>query len=96
MKKGTPFQWDAECSTTFQKVKDYLMSPPVIAASIQGKPLILYVVAQEESVGALLAQKNEEGKMNALNYHSRRITPNELDYSPIEKLCVDLIFAIQN
>ncbi|GAA0154977.1 hypothetical protein LIER_12809 [Lithospermum erythrorhizon] len=37
------------------------MSPLVLAASIQGKPLILYVVAQEQFVGALLAQENEEG-----------------------------------
>ncbi|GAA0183585.1 hypothetical protein LIER_30968 [Lithospermum erythrorhizon] len=31
----------------FQNVKEYLMSPPVLAAPIQGKPLILYVATQE-------------------------------------------------
>ncbi|KAL0455852.1 UNVERIFIED_CONTAM: Retrovirus-related Pol polyprotein from transposon opus [Sesamum latifolium] len=38
--------------------------------------------------------KNDEGKENALYYLSRTMTPNELKYSPIEKLYLALIFAI--
>ncbi|KAL0311659.1 UNVERIFIED_CONTAM: hypothetical protein Scaly_2920800 [Sesamum calycinum] len=49
----------------------------------------------ERSVGILLAQKNDEGKENALYYLSRMMTPNELKYSPIERLCLALIFSIQ-
>ncbi|KAL0449525.1 UNVERIFIED_CONTAM: Transposon Tf2-12 polyprotein [Sesamum latifolium] len=60
-----------------------------------GRPLILYVAAQERSVGILIAQKNDEGKENALYYLSTTMAPNELKYSPIEKLCLVLIFAIQ-
>ncbi|GAA0183011.1 hypothetical protein LIER_30502 [Lithospermum erythrorhizon] len=71
------------------------MKLSVLAAPLQEKPLILYVVAQERSVGALLAQENEEGKENALYYLRRMMTPNELKYAPIEKLCLALIFAIQ-
>ncbi|KAL0352208.1 UNVERIFIED_CONTAM: Transposon Ty3-G Gag-Pol polyprotein [Sesamum calycinum] len=61
----------------------------------KGRPLILYVAAQERFVGILLAQKNNEEKENALYYLSRMMTPNELKYSPIEKLCLSLIFSIQ-
>ncbi|KAL0314529.1 UNVERIFIED_CONTAM: hypothetical protein Sangu_2297300 [Sesamum angustifolium] len=64
-------------------------------AYLRGRPLILYIAAQERSVGILLAQKNDEGKENALYYLSRTMTPNELKYSPIEKLCLALIFSIQ-
>ncbi|KAL0281864.1 UNVERIFIED_CONTAM: Retrovirus-related Pol polyprotein from transposon opus [Sesamum angustifolium] len=39
--------------------------------------------------------ENDEGKENALYYLSRTMTPNELKYSPIEKLCLALIFSIQ-
>ncbi|GAA0155262.1 hypothetical protein LIER_38052 [Lithospermum erythrorhizon] len=66
MKKGTPFQWDVECSATFQKVKKYLMSPLVLAALIQGKPLILFVAAQEQSFEiTYVPQKAVEGKILA-------------------------------
>ena len=83
MKKGAPFNWDQTCSKAFKSIKPYLAKPPVLAAPIPGKPLILYIAAQERSVGALLAQENSEGKENALYYLSRTMTPNELNYSPI-------------
>ncbi|XP_070015147.1 uncharacterized protein [Nicotiana sylvestris] len=70
------------------------MKPLVLAAPIPGKPLILYISAQERSVGALLAQENSEGK-EKLKYLSRMMTPNKLNYSPIEKLCLALVFSIQ-
>ena len=58
-----------------------------------GKPLILYIAAQERSLGALLAQENEENKEKALYYLSRTLTGPELNYSPIEKTCLALIFS---
>ncbi|XP_071904292.1 uncharacterized protein [Coffea arabica] len=95
MKKGVPFEWDESCRNAFTSIKAYLMNPPVLAAPIPGKSLILYISAQERSVGALLAQENDEGKENVLYYLSRMMTSNELNYSPIEKLCLALIFVIQ-
>ncbi|KAL0315498.1 UNVERIFIED_CONTAM: hypothetical protein Sradi_5428000 [Sesamum radiatum] len=90
MKKDVPFQWDEACDKAFKSIKSYLMKPPVLVAPVPGRPLILYVAVQERSVGILLAQKNDEGKENALYYLSRTMTPNELKYSPIEKLCLAL------
>ncbi|WP_161412679.1 ribonuclease H family protein, partial [Klebsiella pneumoniae] len=60
-KKDTKFVWDDKCQYAFDEIKSYLANPPVLAAPIPGRPLILYTAALEESVGALLAQINEEG-----------------------------------
>ncbi|KAL0396266.1 UNVERIFIED_CONTAM: hypothetical protein Scaly_0075000 [Sesamum calycinum] len=95
MKKDVPFQWDEACDKAFKSIKYYLMKPPVLVAPVPGCPLILYIAAQEHSIGILLAQKNDEGKENDLYYLSRTMAPNELKYSPIEKLCLALIFSIQ-
>ena len=62
MKKNVPFEWDEVCSNAFKSIKTYLLSSPVLKALILGRPLILYISAQEQSLGVLLAQKNEEGK----------------------------------
>ncbi|XP_075084921.1 uncharacterized protein LOC142168156 [Nicotiana tabacum] len=59
------------------------------------KPLILYIAALERLIGALLVQENSEGKENSLYYLSRMMMPNELKYSPTEKLCLALVFSIQ-
>ncbi|XP_060200598.1 uncharacterized protein LOC132628857 [Lycium barbarum] len=95
MKKDIPFEWDQACANAFESIKSYLIKPPVLVAPIPGKPLILYIATQERSVGALLAQENDERKENALYYLSRMMTPNEINYSPIEKLCLALVFSIQ-
>ncbi|CAL8988475.1 unnamed protein product, partial [Prunus brigantina] len=55
----------------------------------------LYIAAQERSIGALLAQENESHKERALYYLSRTLTGPELNYTPIEKTCLSLVFAIQ-
>ncbi|KAM2413537.1 hypothetical protein ACFX1X_000141 [Malus domestica] len=95
MKKDVPFIWDEACHNAFESIKKYLSSPPVLGAPVPGKPLILYIAAQESSVGALLAQENEFQKEGALYYLSRTLTGAELNYSPIEKMCLALVFAIQ-
>lgn len=88
MKKKTPFVWDDACQEAFHSIKQYLLNPPILAAPILGKPLILYTAALEESLGALLAQDNADGKENALYYISRRLIGAELKYLPIEKQCL--------
>ncbi|XP_008245038.1 PREDICTED: uncharacterized protein LOC103343140 [Prunus mume] len=90
-----PFVWDEACHNAFESIKKYLSSSPLLGAPIPGKPLILYITAQERSIGALLAQENESHKEQALYYLSRTLTGLELNYTPIEKTCLALVFAIQ-
>ncbi|XP_061998896.1 uncharacterized protein LOC133716190 [Rosa rugosa] len=95
MKKDIPFVWDQACQNAFDSIKEYLLKPPVLMAPVKGKPLILYIAALERSLGALLAQNNDEGKENALYYLSRTLVGAEHNYTPIEKVCLALIFAAQ-
>ena len=88
------FEWDKACSNAFERIKRYLLNPPVLGASILRKPLVLYIAAQEKSLGALIAQENENGKERALYYLSQTLNGTELNYSPIEKVCLALFFAI--
>ena len=94
-KKDVPFQWDMSCQRAMERIKQYLLNPPVLSAPIPGKPLRLYTTALEGSLGALLAQENEEGKENALYYLSRMLVGAEHAYSPVEKHCLALVFAVK-
>jgi len=78
----------------FKSIKKYLSSPLVLGARIPTKSLILYIAAQERSLGALCAQENGEGKERALYYLSRTLVGAELHNSPIEKMCLALMFAV--
>jgi hypothetical protein len=65
-KKDIPFFWDKNCQQALDGIKSYLLNPPILAAPIPGKELIRYTTALDESLGALLAQENENKKQNAL------------------------------
>jgi len=95
MKKGVLFHWDEQCQNALNSLKRYLLNPPVLAAPVKGRSLILYIAAQPSSVGALLAQHNDEGKEVACYYLSRTLASAEHNYSPIEKLCLGLVFALK-
>ncbi|KAA0060398.1 uncharacterized protein E5676_scaffold318G001470 [Cucumis melo var. makuwa] len=66
MRKDAVFDWDQSCQNAFDSIKKYLFNPPVLSAPAVGKPLILYIAAQETSLGALLAQENDKVKDQAL------------------------------
>ncbi|KAM2845226.1 hypothetical protein COP1_027688 [Malus domestica] len=95
MKNDASFIWDDICHNTFESIKRYLASPLVLGVTMPGKPLILYIVAQEGSIGALLAQENEDKKERALYYLSRTLTGAEFNYTLIKKMCLALVFAVQ-
>ncbi|XP_074299717.1 uncharacterized protein LOC141630871 [Silene latifolia] len=95
MKKDAPFQWDEKRKNAFDSIKKYLASAPVLGAPIPGRPLVLYIAAQERSLGAMYAQEIEDRKERALYYLGHTLVGAELNYAPIEKICLALVFAIQ-
>ncbi|KAA0056392.1 uncharacterized protein E5676_scaffold120G002680 [Cucumis melo var. makuwa] len=94
MRKGENFVWDEACQNAFDSIKKYLLNPSVLGAPVPGEPLILYIVAQERSIGTSLEQNKEKGKERALYYLNRTLVGAEVNYSPIEKMCLALFFAI--
>src|SRR5256886_9463483 len=96
MKKGVSFVWDQQCQESFDEIKRYLTSPPVLVAPVTGKPFLLYVPSMDHSLGALLAQHNDEGHEHAIYYLSRTLLEAEHQYHPVENEYLALVFAVQN
>lgn len=95
MKKGVSFVWDDVCQKAFEDIKEYLTSPLVLVGPVFGKPFLLYIRAMDHSLGALLAQKSDEGYEQAIYYLSWTLIGAESSYNPIEKECLVLVFAVQ-
>src|SRR3954464_15558380 len=95
MRKGVTFVWDQACQDAFDEIKHYLITPPVLVPPTQGKLFFLYVRTMEHSLGALLAQKSDEGYEQAIYYLSRTMVGAEHRYNPVEKECLALVFAVQ-
>lgn len=58
-----------------------------------GRPLKLYVLATDTTIGSMLAQKNDEGKEHAVYYLSRMLNETKKRYTAIEKMGLSLYFA---
>jgi ribonuclease HI len=95
MRKGVSFHWDEQCQNALDSLKRYLLNPPVLVAPVKGHPLILYIATQPTSIGALLAHHNDEGKEVACYYLSHTLVGAEINYSPIEELCLALVFSLK-
>ena len=79
----------------FDKIKEYLAHPPILMLPILGKPLLLYISATSIALGELLAQHDESFKEREIYYISRTLVGYELNYSPMEKACLALVFNTQ-
>ena len=45
LRKSQPTVWDVDFQQTFEMIKDYLLSPPVLVPLTLGNPLLLYLSA---------------------------------------------------
>ena len=57
LRKNQSVKWNEECQKAFDKIKEYLISPPDLKPPRQGKPLILYLALEENAMGEILVQE---------------------------------------
>ena len=72
LKDEAEFPWGAEQQESFENIKNYLSSPPVLKAPKRGVPFRLYVATEDKIIGAVLTQETE-GKEYIITYLSRRL-----------------------
>jgi hypothetical protein len=76
LKHEEEFTWGAEQQEAFEKIKEYLMSPPVLRAQKVRNPFKMYIVVQEWVIGVVLLQE-EDGMEFLVAYVSRRLLDAE-------------------
>jgi hypothetical protein len=77
---------------TFDDIKKYLSSPPVMKATMAGIPFWLYITTEDVVIGDVLMQIME-GKEHIVTYLSWCLIDAKTRYSFIEKLCLSLLYA---
>jgi hypothetical protein len=95
LKKGAPFHWSTECQEAFEKVQEIMTKLPTVCALIPGKSLRLYLASNNQAIGALIAQENDNGVEQPIYYVSRTLKDAESRYSGAERSCLTLIYASQ-
>ncbi|RDY00937.1 hypothetical protein CR513_15783, partial [Mucuna pruriens] len=93
LRKNQEMEWNQKCQEAFEKVKQYLESPPVPVPIVPSKPLILYLTMLKESMGGILGQRDDSGKEQVIYYLSKKFTECEQRYSALERKCCTLVWA---
>jgi hypothetical protein len=91
--KNEDFKWQDEHQEAFDKIKEYLTKPPVLAPPVRNRPMRLYIAASESTIGSMLVQEDEKCVERPVYYLSRMLNDPETRYSDIEKLCLCLYFS---
>ena len=79
-KKGTLFVWSEACEVLFTKLKDLLTTAPELAFPDFRNPFILETDASGTGLGAVLAQKQEDGSVRPVAYASRSLLRHKGNY----------------
>ncbi|RVW21924.1 Retrovirus-related Pol polyprotein from transposon 17.6 [Vitis vinifera] len=93
LRKSQPTVWDDQCQHAFKRIREYLLSPPVLAPPTPGRPLLHNLSVSNVASGCMLAQLDDSGKDRAIYYPSKRMLDYETRYVMIERYCLALVWA---
>ena len=96
LRKNYPTVWNDDCQRAFERIKECLLSSPVLVPPIPGRPLLMYLLVLDMALGCMLAQLDDSGKEQAIYYLSKRILEYECIYIMIERLYLTLVWATRS
>ncbi|GKD47815.1 reverse transcriptase domain-containing protein [Tanacetum coccineum] len=90
--KKSDFHWTSEAEQAFMQLKQHLSELPLLVAPKPKEELIIYLSASYGAVSAILM--TEKGTIQMIVYFiSHALQGPELNYTPMEKLVLSLVFA---
>ena len=72
-----PFRWDSDHQESFDRLKEALISSPILAYPDYNKPFILETDASLKGLGAVLTQEDDDGNFRVISYASHTLKPYE-------------------
>ena len=92
-RKGAPFHWTKECQEAFTSLKHKLSSAPVLVYPDFCKDFVLETDASIRGLGAVLSQKQSDGKLHPIAFASRALSPPEKNYAVTELETLAVVWA---
>ena len=93
-RKNTKFVWSSEAEVSFLKVKELLVSAPILARPDFSREFVLQCDASQVALSCVLTQNFDDGE-HVIAYASRALTTQESKYSSTEIECLAVLWGIQ-
>ena len=86
-----PFQWSPECQESFEKLKEALITTPVLSYLDYSKPFILEMDASLKGLGAVLSQEDSDGNVCIVSFTSHTLKPYEKSMKNYSSMKLELL-----
>ena len=96
LKKGTSFTISEDAKVAFQSLKDAFTSAPVLSHFVPSRKIVVETDASDVAVAAILSQYDEEGTLVPIAFHSRKMSPAELNYDIYDKELLAIVDAFKS
>lgn len=93
-RKSVKFKWTPECDEAFNKIKQLLISAPILTCPCFDQPFILQCDASAYGLGAVLTQKFDDGE-RVIAFLSRTLSRQEKNYTTTERELLSVIWATE-
>ncbi|XP_050225511.1 uncharacterized protein LOC126674989 [Mercurialis annua] len=91
--KDAPFEFTKECQEAFEKLKEALVTAPIISSPDWNLPFELMCDASDQALGCVLGQRKDK-KVHVIYYASRTMAGAQLNYTTTEKEMLAVVFAL--
>ena len=96
-RQDVTFQWTSVCQSAFDRLKELLSSPPVLAYPDFSKKFLLHTDASGLGLGAVLEQEPEGGgPPHPIAYASRSLSKPEQKYGITELEALGVVWAVRH
>ena len=93
LEKDAKFVWDEDCQKSFEQLKAYLTTAPIVRAPNWKLPFKVMCDASDLAIGAVLEQR-DEGKPYVVYYASKTLNEAQRNYTTIEKELLTVVYAL--
>ena len=95
-KKEVPFDWIESCQESFVRLKELLTTSPILVLPDFQRDFMLETDASGQGLGAVLAQKQEDGLIRPIAFASRTLQPHERNYGITELESLGVVWAMKH
>ncbi|RVW33272.1 Retrovirus-related Pol polyprotein from transposon 17.6 [Vitis vinifera] len=91
--KDAKFEWDDKCQRSFELLKQFLTSAPIVRAPNWELPFEVMCDSSDYAIGVVLGQR-EDGKPYVIYYASKSLNDAQRNYTTTEKELLVVVYAL--
>jgi hypothetical protein len=95
MKRDEPFVWVSEQQLAFETMVTAFTTPPALRHYDHEREVIIETDASDYVYTGVLSQRDDEGVLHPVAYHSKKHSPAECNYNIYDKELLAIIQALE-